>query len=112
VSGARTPTPWLYVRSEPGLWTVGFYDPDGKWQSESDHDSPEAAAERVGYLSGSNSHDALIVERNALLEGARLAHGLLGALRPIELQHVGARDAVGAAYVHLGVALKAAKGEA
>ena len=20
---------WVYIRTEPGLWTVGFYDPDG-----------------------------------------------------------------------------------
>lgn len=70
----HTPTPWVYVRSEPGLWTVGFYDPSGKWQSDSDHDSPEAAAERVGYLSGSNSHDALVA---ALIE----ADGHLSLLR-------------------------------
>jgi hypothetical protein len=43
---------WVYVRSEPGLWTVGFYDPAGKWQSDSDHDSSEAAAERCGLLNG------------------------------------------------------------
>jgi len=21
---------WVYKRTEPGLWTVGFYDPSGK----------------------------------------------------------------------------------
>ena len=34
------------------LFTVGFYDPDGKWHSESDHDSKEDAAARVHYLNG------------------------------------------------------------
>jgi hypothetical protein len=34
------------------LWTVGHYDPEGKWLSESDHDSREAAASRVAYLNG------------------------------------------------------------
>ena len=63
----HTPTPWVYIRSEPGLWTVGFYDPSGKWQSDSDHDSSEAAAERVGYLSGCNSHDALVACLSAAL---------------------------------------------
>lgn len=43
---------WVYVRSEPRLWTVGFYRPDGVWESESDHDSKDAAAERVHYLNG------------------------------------------------------------
>lgn len=28
---------WVFIESEPGLWTVGFYDPEGKWQAESDH---------------------------------------------------------------------------
>jgi hypothetical protein len=38
---------YVYIKSEPGLWTVGFYSPDGKWHSESDHDSAEKAAARV-----------------------------------------------------------------
>jgi alkylhydroperoxidase family enzyme len=44
---------YVYVKSEESLWTVGFYDPGGKWQSESDHDSKEAAASRVAWLNGS-----------------------------------------------------------
>ena len=43
---------YVYIRSEPNLWTVGFYDPSGKWQSESDHDNKEQAAARVAYLNG------------------------------------------------------------
>jgi len=43
---------YVYIQSEPGLWTVGFYRPDGRWESESDHDTQEAAAERVHYLNG------------------------------------------------------------
>jgi len=34
------------------LWTVGFYSPDGKWNPESDHDTPEKAAQRVHWLNG------------------------------------------------------------
>jgi hypothetical protein len=45
-------TSWVYIRSEPGLWTVGFYRPDGKWESESDHGSSEEAARRVAWLNG------------------------------------------------------------
>ena len=44
---------YVYVKSEPGLWTVGFYDPKGKWVAESDHDNPRDAAERVAWLNGS-----------------------------------------------------------
>lgn len=49
---------WLYKQTErpesgfPGLWTVGFYDPDGTWHPESDHNDPEQAAARVRWLSG------------------------------------------------------------
>jgi len=43
---------YVYIKSEPGLWTVGFYDPQGKWQSESDHDNQSDAAHRVVWLNG------------------------------------------------------------
>jgi hypothetical protein len=43
---------WVYIQSEPRLWTVGFYSPDGTFHPESDHDSPEKAAIRVHYLNG------------------------------------------------------------
>jgi hypothetical protein len=43
-----------YIQSEPGLWTVGTGRPGkgGDWEPESDHDTREAAAERVRYLNG------------------------------------------------------------
>lgn len=47
---------WVFIQSEPGLWTVGFYDPKGKWQPESDHSSSEAAAARVHFLNGGLGH--------------------------------------------------------
>ena len=43
---------YVYINSEPGLWTVGFYSPDGLWIPESDHETAEKAAERVHYLNG------------------------------------------------------------
>jgi hypothetical protein len=45
---------WVYINSEPGLWTVGFYSPDGKWNPESDWGMPDKAADRVHYLNGNN----------------------------------------------------------
>lgn len=48
---------YVYIRSEPGLWTVGFYDPAGKWQAESDHDRSDGAAARVHYLNGGPSEE-------------------------------------------------------
>lgn len=43
---------YVYEKTESNLWTVGYYDPDGKWCSESDHDSADEAAKRVHYLNG------------------------------------------------------------
>ncbi len=43
---------YVYRSFESGLWTVGFFRPDGQWEPESDHSSPEQAADRVHYLNG------------------------------------------------------------
>jgi hypothetical protein len=43
---------YIYIQSEPYLWTVGFYDPRGTFQPESDWGSREDAAKRVHYLNG------------------------------------------------------------
>ncbi len=43
---------YVYIKSEPGLFTVGFYDPEGKWQPESDHTNEADAAHRVHWLNG------------------------------------------------------------
>lgn len=48
---------YVYVQSEPRLWTVGFYDPQGKWHPESDHASSDKAAERVHWLNGGKAQD-------------------------------------------------------
>jgi hypothetical protein len=43
---------YVYIKSEPSLYTVGFYDPDGKWIPESDYPDDQIAAARVNYLNG------------------------------------------------------------
>lgn len=48
---------WIYWRSEPGLWTVGYYTPQGERVPESDHESTEEAAKRVHYLNGGKEED-------------------------------------------------------
>lgn len=48
---------WVYIRTEPRLWTVGFYDPDGTWHPDSDHDDPDSAAERVHWLNGGKNEE-------------------------------------------------------
>lgn len=43
---------YVYIRSEPGLYTVGFFRPNGSFETESDHDERESAAWRVHFLNG------------------------------------------------------------
>jgi hypothetical protein len=58
---------YVFIKSEPQLWTVGFYKPDGTWESESDWESSGGAAERVSYLNG-GKHLQDIIERLERLE--------------------------------------------
>jgi hypothetical protein len=47
---------YVYKETEHNSWgslyTVGYYDPQGNWHPESDHDSKADAAARVHYLNG------------------------------------------------------------
>lgn len=43
---------YVYIPSEPGLFTVGHYDPLGGFLSESDHGTTDLASARVHYLNG------------------------------------------------------------
>lgn len=45
---------YVYQRSEPSLWTVGYYQ-DGKWEPESDWPTPAEAARRVSALNGGSA---------------------------------------------------------
>jgi hypothetical protein len=44
---------YVYVEFQKGLYTVGFYDPDGRYHTDSDHGNRSDAADRVAYLNGS-----------------------------------------------------------
>jgi len=48
---------YVYIRSEPNLFTVGFYSPSGEWHPESDYNSKEEAAKRVAWLNGSKGEN-------------------------------------------------------
>ena len=51
---------YVYIKAGRGdPATVGFYDPDGKWHPESDHDTNELAAQRVAWLNGSQMPEFL-----------------------------------------------------
>jgi hypothetical protein len=43
---------YIYIQTEPRLWTVGFYNPAGDFVSESDHGTSEGAADRTAWLNG------------------------------------------------------------
>lgn len=45
---------YVYMKSskDDGLWTVGYWQPDGVWDAESDHSTDEAARIRVSWLNG------------------------------------------------------------
>lgn len=44
---------YVYIRTEPMLWTVGHYDPKtNRFIPESDWDNTDDAAKRVNYLNG------------------------------------------------------------
>lgn len=63
---------YVYIQTEKTLWTVGFYAPDGKWHSESDHGNKNDAAERVHWLNGGKSDEELSpYQAQMILERAR-----------------------------------------
>jgi hypothetical protein len=61
-------TTWVYLRSEPGLWTVGFYRPDGRWEPDSDHGSTDEAAARARWLNGADDSTATAQELRRLAD--------------------------------------------
>ena len=62
---------WVYIDHVDGgfrTYTVGFYNPDGKWHSDSDHDSKADAGLRCNFLNGGPSDQRMQELRNAILE--------------------------------------------
>lgn len=87
-------TCWIYIQTEPRLYTVGFYDPDGKFKSDSDHNDREKAAKRCSFLNGNvefdNSNTCLIATApemlNLLILLGRASN--LGKDNPQILEHI------------------------
>ncbi len=47
---------YIYIETDCGLWTVGFFMPvTNKFISESDHNTRESAANRVSFLNGNQN---------------------------------------------------------
>jgi len=53
---------YVYLQSEPGLWTVGFYGPDDRWVAESDYEDRNLAAMRCSVLNGATPPDSITVD--------------------------------------------------
>lgn len=62
---------YVYIQSEPSLYTVGFYKPDGKWEPDSDHSTRVSATERVHYLNGGVGYHSVFEEMSANIEKHR-----------------------------------------
>lgn len=63
---------YVYIRPRgENLYTVGFFEPDGTWHSESDHSTRDEAAARVNYLNGGPSRDVVqaLDAISAVIEG-------------------------------------------
>lgn len=86
---------YVYKRTEPSLWTVGFYTPEGKWEPDSDHDSPAKAAKRVHYLNGGQATapellaalQELTLRANQLIESAEA--NPTGSMVAVDMQDLG-----------------------
>jgi hypothetical protein len=59
---------WVYIQSEPTLWTVGHYSPSGQWHTDSDHGTQEEASLRCAWLNGSGVLNPTQLAAPALLE--------------------------------------------
>lgn len=81
---------YIYSRSEK-LHVVGFYDPDGKFQPESDHSNSEDAAKRVHWLNGGN--DVELEELRSRIEAHENAddEGEMSIAQAVQIQSLGNR---------------------
>ncbi len=75
---------YIYKRSEPRLWTVGYYDPEGFFTPESDHDSTQEAADRVHYMNGGVELQKLMDEIETLRQRNRKLQSELNAYIELE----------------------------
>lgn len=48
---------YVILKSEPMLWTVGFYDPQGKWYPHEDFDNVRDAEKKCAYLNGRRENE-------------------------------------------------------
>ena len=59
---------WVYRQTEPQLYTVGYYAPDGKWYTDSDHGFRDEARKQVARLNGGLMRDDLLFLADYVLD--------------------------------------------
>lgn len=65
---------YVFIKSEPRLWTVGFFQPDGKFYPIEDFSSPEEAGRHTAFLNGGpNPEERLLNEIRRLVNRAIMA---------------------------------------
>lgn len=90
---------YVYIKSSPETWTVGFFTNEGKrWNPESDHFSDEAARKQVAYLNGNSNIKVAELkrklaevegERDALRElNAEMSYALKSLLAMVEWEYI------------------------
>ena len=72
---------YVYKNTEPGLYTVGYYEPSGKWQPDSDHSSVEAAQDKVTILNGGILPAVLVQLQDAITQLSETIHLLQRTIR-------------------------------
>lgn len=101
---------YVYIKSERAghhgaehdLFTVGFYEPSGKWQSESDHTGEGEAAKRVHWLNGGSIQSESAPTGTIAVPRTLLA----AALSAIPLDNTGLRNTLSALFTKLSEATK------
>lgn len=66
---------YVYKKTEPTLWTVGFYNPANEWVAETEWNSANEAAQRVSYLNG-NTFPNVQLERSLRLTDKSLTSAI------------------------------------
>ena len=61
---------YVYMKTEPTLWTVGLFDPSGVFHPESDHNSPDLAAKRVIEMNGGTPEGSVTLMPDEILSFA------------------------------------------
>jgi hypothetical protein len=70
---------YVYIKSQPGLWTVGTYD-GGSFEPDSDHTDEDNAARRAAWLNGAPAdHHLLVEERDDLRAQVERRRGMTPA---------------------------------